>query len=180
VEPDRLQNNADLTLIIWKKNLIIYFLNAVEKHLGQFSKNYRTLPKKLSLCSLKYGFEIRDLEKTHSGSLIQGSKRHWIPDLDPHHWFIIVDAVNCKFLYMVYFSSYATYNFRRFQPPFSKSSTSTTVGESTEQPTPKKKNPHSKGMTRHGTEEARQRKNDQPFKLYCKTEIIKFFFKNLF
>jgi hypothetical protein len=45
------------------------------------------LPKKLSLSSQKYGFgirdpgsEIRDPEKTYSGSRIQGSKRHRIPD----------------------------------------------------------------------------------------------------
>jgi hypothetical protein len=34
----------------------------------------------------KYWFGIRDPEKTHSGSRIQGSKRHRIPDLDPQHW----------------------------------------------------------------------------------------------
>jgi hypothetical protein len=33
----------------------------------------------------KYGFGIRD-EKTYSGSRIQGSKRHRIPDPDPQHW----------------------------------------------------------------------------------------------
>ncbi len=45
------------------------------------------LPKKLSLLSShKYGFGIRDPEKTYSGSLIQGSKRHRIPDPDPQHW----------------------------------------------------------------------------------------------
>jgi hypothetical protein len=32
------------------------------------------------------GPEIRDPEKTYSGSRIQGSKRHRIPDPDPHHW----------------------------------------------------------------------------------------------
>jgi hypothetical protein len=32
------------------------------------------------------GSEIRDPEKTYSGSWIQGSKRHRIPD--PQHWFI--------------------------------------------------------------------------------------------
>jgi hypothetical protein len=32
------------------------------------------------------GSEIRDLEKTYSGSRIQGSKRHRIPDPDPQHW----------------------------------------------------------------------------------------------
>ena len=31
------------------------------------------------------GSEIRDPEKTYSGSRIQGSKRHWIPDPDPQH-----------------------------------------------------------------------------------------------
>jgi hypothetical protein len=31
------------------------------------------------------GFEIRDPEKTYSGSRIQGSKRHRIPDPDPQH-----------------------------------------------------------------------------------------------
>jgi hypothetical protein len=33
------------------------------------------------------GSEIRDPEKTYSGSRIQGSKRHRIPDPDPQHWF---------------------------------------------------------------------------------------------
>jgi hypothetical protein len=32
------------------------------------------------------GLGIRDLEKTYSGSRIQGSKRHRIPDPDPQHW----------------------------------------------------------------------------------------------
>ena len=34
------------------------------------------------------GSEIRDPEKTYSGSRIQGSKstRSWIPDPDPQHW----------------------------------------------------------------------------------------------
>jgi hypothetical protein len=30
--------------------------------------------------------KIRDPEKTYSGSRIQGSKRHRIPDPDPQHW----------------------------------------------------------------------------------------------
>jgi hypothetical protein len=34
------------------------------------------------------GSEIRDPEKTYSGSRIQGSKRHWIPDPDPQHCFL--------------------------------------------------------------------------------------------
>jgi hypothetical protein len=32
------------------------------------------------------GSEIRDPEKTYSGSRIQGSKRNRIPDPDPQHW----------------------------------------------------------------------------------------------
>jgi hypothetical protein len=32
------------------------------------------------------GSEIRDPEKTYSGSGIPGSKRHRIPDPDPQHW----------------------------------------------------------------------------------------------
>jgi len=36
------------------------------------------------------GSEIRDPEKTYSGSRIQGSKRHRIPDPDPQH---------CRYLY---------------------------------------------------------------------------------
>jgi hypothetical protein len=34
----------------------------------------------------KIWFGIRDPEKTYSGSRIQGSKRHRIPDPDPQHW----------------------------------------------------------------------------------------------
>jgi hypothetical protein len=32
------------------------------------------------------GSKIRDPEITYSGSLIQGAKRHRIPDPDPQHW----------------------------------------------------------------------------------------------
>ncbi len=42
----------------------------------------------VSLSSQKYGFGIRDPEITYSGSRIQGSKRHRIPDPDPQHWFL--------------------------------------------------------------------------------------------
>jgi hypothetical protein len=46
------------------------------KTLGQFSKTHRNVwdPE----------FELRDLEKNYSGSRIQGSKRHGIPD--PEYW----------------------------------------------------------------------------------------------
>jgi hypothetical protein len=39
--------------------------------------------QKLSLSSQKYGFGLWDPEKTYTGSRIQGSKRHRIPDPDP-------------------------------------------------------------------------------------------------
>jgi hypothetical protein len=42
--------------------------------------------QKLSLSSQEYGFGIRDPEKTYSGSRMQGSKRHRIPDPEPQHW----------------------------------------------------------------------------------------------
>ncbi len=57
-----------------------------------FRELYNFLPKKLSQSSKKYWLGIRDPrsgirdpEKTYSGSLIQGSKRHRIPDPDPQH-----------------------------------------------------------------------------------------------
>ncbi len=42
------------------------------------------LPKYLPRTSQKYGFEIWEQEQTYSGSPVQGSKRHRIPD--PQHW----------------------------------------------------------------------------------------------
>jgi hypothetical protein len=39
----------------------------------------------LNICVWDPGSEIRDLEKTYSGSRIQGSKRHRIPDPDSSH-----------------------------------------------------------------------------------------------
>jgi hypothetical protein len=38
------------------------------------------------------GSEIRDPEKIHSGSRIQGSKRYRIPDPDPQHWYLVSTA----------------------------------------------------------------------------------------
>jgi hypothetical protein len=51
-----------------------------KKNLANFQRIIELLPKKLSKSSSKYGLGIRDPEKTHSGSRIQGSKRHRIPD----------------------------------------------------------------------------------------------------
>ncbi len=40
----------------------------------------------------KYGFGIRDPEKTYSGSRIQGSKRHRVPDPDQQNWFKLISS----------------------------------------------------------------------------------------
>ena len=42
------------------------------------------------------GSEIRDPEKTYSGSRIQGSKRHRIPDPDPQHWKQLKNSKTCR------------------------------------------------------------------------------------
>ncbi len=47
---------------------------------ANFQRIIELFTKKLSKSSSKYGLGIRDPEKTHSGSRIQGSKRHRIPD----------------------------------------------------------------------------------------------------
>ncbi len=88
-----------------KLNIILVLKSWRKKFGSIFKELYNILPKKLSLSSQTYGFgirdpgseirdprsgiwdpgsEIRDLEKTYSGSRIQGSKRHRIPD--PQHW----------------------------------------------------------------------------------------------
>jgi hypothetical protein len=53
---------------------------------ANFQRIIELFTQKLSLSSQKYGFGIRDPEKTYSGSRIQGSKRHRIQDPDPQHW----------------------------------------------------------------------------------------------
>jgi hypothetical protein len=66
---------------------IILVLKCWRKKFGPiFQELLNFFPKKLSLSSQKYGLGIRDPEKTYSGSRIQGSKRHRIPDPDPQHW----------------------------------------------------------------------------------------------
>ncbi len=67
---------------------IILFLKWWRKKFGPiFKELLKFLPIKLPLSSQKYGFGIRirdpKSEKTYSGSRIQGSKRHRIPD--PQH-----------------------------------------------------------------------------------------------
>ncbi len=48
---------------------------------ASFHRIKEILTKQITLSSQKYGFGIRDQEKTYSGSRIQGSKRNRIP----HH-----------------------------------------------------------------------------------------------
>ncbi len=62
-----------------------------KKDLGQFTKNYRTFYPKIVINLSKIwvwdpGSDFRDPEKTYSGSGVQGSKRHRIPDPNPQHW----------------------------------------------------------------------------------------------
>ncbi len=54
--------------------------NAEENNLGQFSKNYRIFTQKLSQSSQKYGFGIRDPEKTYSVSRIPDPGAKKTPD----------------------------------------------------------------------------------------------------
>jgi hypothetical protein len=51
-----------------------------EKTCANVQRIIELFTQKLSLTSQKYGFGIRDPGKTFSGSRIQGSKRHRIPD----------------------------------------------------------------------------------------------------
>ncbi len=80
-------------------NIANYFIFLMlKKKIWQILKKLKNfLPKKLSQSSQKYGLgirdrgsEIRDPEKTYSGSRIQGSKRHRIPDPDSQHCFAIL------------------------------------------------------------------------------------------
>ncbi len=70
----KIENNFSFEVL--KKKIWPYFQRIIE-----------LIPKKLSLSSQKYGFGIRDPRsgKTYSGSRIEGSKKHWIPDPDPQH-----------------------------------------------------------------------------------------------
>ncbi len=83
-----------IILFLWSQIsqnwILCYFWNAKEKNLGQFSLNCWSFYPKNFQYALKYMVwdpwsEIRDPEKTYSGSRIQGSKRHRIPDPDPQH-----------------------------------------------------------------------------------------------
>jgi hypothetical protein len=69
-----------------------------KKKLAQFSKNYSSLPPEIVTKISKIwvwdpGSEIRDPEKTYSGSRIQGSKRHRTPD--PGSGSATLEKTNC-------------------------------------------------------------------------------------
>ena len=71
-----------------KFNKIVNFFSfevLKKKIWANFQRIIELITKKLSKSSSKYGLGIRDPEKIHSGSRIQGSKRHRIPDPDPQH-----------------------------------------------------------------------------------------------
>jgi hypothetical protein len=71
-----------------------------KNNLANFQRIIELFTQKMSLCSQNYGFgirdprsgiresgsEIRDPEKSYSGSQIQGSKRHRFPD--PQHCWV--------------------------------------------------------------------------------------------
>jgi hypothetical protein len=68
------------------KNTIKFELT--EQNFGQYTKNSRTFNPKTcheALKNMGLGSEIWVLEKTFSGSRIQGLKRHRIPDPDLQH-----------------------------------------------------------------------------------------------
>jgi hypothetical protein len=62
-----------------KKNIWASFRRTIEL----FTQKIVTKLSKMWVWDPRSG--IRDPEKNHSGSRIQGSKRHWIPDPDPQH-----------------------------------------------------------------------------------------------
>ncbi len=62
-----------------KKKILANFQRIIEL----FTQKIVTKLSKIWI--LDPGSEIRDPEKTYSGSRIQGSKRHRIPDPDPQH-----------------------------------------------------------------------------------------------
>ncbi len=106
--------------------IVNYFIFEMlkKKKLGQFSKNYRNFyPKKLSLSSQKYGLgsgsEIRNPEKTYSGTGIQGSKRHRIPDVQ--HCIFHFRLSTPSFSFAVPFHSHSLLPFPVpfFHPPLS-------------------------------------------------------------
>jgi hypothetical protein len=71
--------------INWKIENYLSFEMLKKKIWANFQRIIELFTQKLSLSSQKYGFGIRDPEKTYPyhGSRIQGPKRHQIPD--PQH-----------------------------------------------------------------------------------------------
>jgi hypothetical protein len=76
------------------KKIVNYFIFEVLQKIffANFHRIIELFTKKIcqkALQNMVLGSGIRDPEKTHSGSRIQGSKRHRIPDPDPQHWFVL-------------------------------------------------------------------------------------------
>ncbi len=67
----------------YKIEIFCYFWNAGKKIWPNFQRIIELFTQKVVTKPSKYGFGIRDPEKTYSGSRNQGSKRHRIPD--PQH-----------------------------------------------------------------------------------------------
>ncbi len=69
-----------------------------KKNLGQFSKNFYPKNCHQTVKNIDLGSGVRDPEKIYSGSRIQGSKRHRIPDPDPQNLQIDMAAGSCNSL----------------------------------------------------------------------------------
>ncbi len=72
---------------------IILFLNCSKKNWAKLQRIKELFTQKVVAKLSKIwvwdpGSEIRDPEWVYSGSRIQGSKRHRIPDPDPQHWLV--------------------------------------------------------------------------------------------
>jgi hypothetical protein len=89
-----LRRNKQYSILFYSILIENYFIfDMLKKKIwANFQRILELFTQKLSLSSQKYGFEIRDPgseirdpEKTYSGSRIQGSKKHRIPDPDPQH-----------------------------------------------------------------------------------------------
>ncbi len=74
------------------KLLIILILKCWRKEIwANFQRIIELFTQKIVTKLSKYGFGIRDPEKSHSGSRIQGSKRHQIPDPDLQHCVLLYE-----------------------------------------------------------------------------------------
>ncbi len=79
-------NLTKLTIILFFRMLKEKIWASFQRIIELFTQKFVTKLSKIWVCDP--GSEIRDPEKTYSGSRIrvQGSKRHLIPDQDPQRW----------------------------------------------------------------------------------------------